>query len=117
MWLGGRVPVRALVARHTFDGSLQQAWGTVLLGRSKRRGKWVLNPRPDTGGVDGCGTGNVPACSTPSAVPPPAYSNRGKTHFLPFSLHEEAMPPKSECTLVDSLSGSSYDPVANFCRN
>ena len=83
MWLGGRVPVRALVARHTFDGSLQQAWGTVLLGRSKRRGKWVLNPRPDTGGVDGCGTGNVPACSTPSAVPPPAYSNKGKRTFSP----------------------------------
>ena len=40
---------------------------------------------------------------------------RGKRIFP--SLHEEAMPPKSECTLVDSLSGSSYDPVANFCRN
>ena len=95
MWLGGRVPVRALVARHTFDGSLQQAWGTVLLGRSKRRGKWVLNPRPDTGGVDGCGTGNVPACSTPSAVPPPAYSNRGESAFSPFSLHPSHFPAKN----------------------
>src|SRR3990172_9413998 len=74
--LGGRFPVRALMALHTFDGSLQQAWGTVLSGRSRRGGIGVLNPRPNPGGVDGCGTGKSPASSTPSVVPPPGYSNR-----------------------------------------
>ena len=42
---GGRVPVRALIARHAFDGAAWQAWGTVPMWRSKRTMPVVLNAR------------------------------------------------------------------------
>jgi hypothetical protein len=71
----GRVPVRALVARHAFDGAVWQAWGTVRSGRSKRWLLQVLNPRlvpmrqqANDWVIAPCFTSSAPFC--------PLYTNR-----------------------------------------